>query len=94
MIPGINTTPRTTGTQAVAATGESGFAAFLQQALGQTAATDYADKTTALSAVLGQSDDIHGAVIAAEKAEIALNLTLQIRNKLVESYQEIMRMQI
>lgn len=38
--------------------------------------------------------DIHEVMISMEKASLALNLTIEIRNKLVEAYQEIMRMQV
>lgn len=38
--------------------------------------------------------DVHNAMIIAEKANIALQLTLAIRNKVSEAYQEIMRMQV
>jgi flagellar hook-basal body complex protein FliE len=41
-----------------------------------------------------KSIDIHDVVIAGEKAKLSLELTLQIRNKAVEAYQEIMRMQV
>ena len=43
---------------------------------------------------LGKVDDIHKPIIAMEKASIALELLVQVRNKAVEAYQEIMRMQI
>ncbi|HEY8391179.1 MAG TPA: flagellar hook-basal body complex protein FliE [Capillibacterium sp.] len=42
----------------------------------------------------GTLENIHEATIAAEKAALALELTIQIRNKVVEAYQEIMRMSI
>ncbi len=42
----------------------------------------------------GQIDDVSQVVVASEKAEIALQLTLQMRNRAVEAYQEIMRMQV
>jgi len=42
----------------------------------------------------GQIDNLHKVMIDAEKAEVALQFTLQIRNKLLDAYQEIMRMQI
>ncbi len=42
----------------------------------------------------GEAKDLHSVVIAAEKASIAFQLTLQIRNKALEAYQEIMRMQV
>ena len=38
--------------------------------------------------------EIHNAVIMAEKANLALQLTMAIRNKVIEAYQEIMRMQV
>ena len=38
--------------------------------------------------------DIHGTMIALEKADISMRLMLQIRNKLVSAYEEIMRMQV
>ena len=44
--------------------------------------------------ILGDETDLHNVIIAGEKARISLELTLQIRNKAMEAYQEIMRMQI
>lgn len=44
--------------------------------------------------IFGDEVDLHNIVIAGEKARISLELTLQIRNKAMEAYQEIMRMQI
>ena len=43
---------------------------------------------------MGKDVELHDVMIAAEQASVAINLTMQIRNKLVESYQEVMRMQI
>ena len=42
----------------------------------------------------GKTSDIHHVIIAAEKADIMLQLTTEVRNKIVEAYREIMRMQI
>ncbi len=44
--------------------------------------------------VTGEVEDIHSVMIAAEKADLALQFTLAIRNKFMDAYQEIMRMQI
>jgi len=44
--------------------------------------------------ITGELDNLHDVTIAAEKANVALQLTLGIRNKVVEAYKEIMRMQI
>lgn len=42
----------------------------------------------------GKTDNIHQVTIAGEKADIALQFTMQIRNKILDAYSEIMRMQI
>ena len=44
--------------------------------------------------LVGDSDDLHGVMIAMEKAGLAFQLTMSVRNKVIEAYQEVMRMQI
>lgn len=44
--------------------------------------------------ILGEEVNLHNVVIAGEKARLSLELTLQVRNKAIEAYQEIMRMQV
>jgi flagellar hook-basal body complex protein FliE len=44
--------------------------------------------------VKGQLSDVHQLMIASEKASLGISLTVQVRNKIIESYQEIMRMQV
>ena len=46
------------------------------------------------SFMMGESENIHDVMIAMEEATIALELTTQVRNKLVDSYQELKNMQI
>jgi flagellar hook-basal body complex protein FliE len=43
---------------------------------------------------LGQAPSVHDTMIAMEKADVSLRLTTKVRNKVVEAYQEIMRMQV
>jgi flagellar hook-basal body complex protein FliE len=42
----------------------------------------------------GQNEDIHTTVLATQQAEMAFQLGLQVRNKVVSAYQEIMKMQL
>jgi len=42
----------------------------------------------------GQNEDLHTTVLATEQAEMAFQLGLQVRNKVVSAYQEIMKMQL
>lgn len=44
--------------------------------------------------VSGENDNVHDVVLAMAKADMAFRLLLEIRNQLIESYQEIMRMQV
>lgn len=44
--------------------------------------------------ILGRSDNIHEAVVKSEEAKVAFNLMIEVRNKLVDSYKELMRMQV
>lgn len=42
----------------------------------------------------GNEKDIHQTMIALEKASVSFELMMQVRNKIVSAYEEIMRMQI
>ena len=42
----------------------------------------------------GETDNVHQVMVALEEASISLQFSLQVRNKVIEAYQEIMRMQI
>ena len=54
---------------------------------------NYANQSvTALQS--GQNVPLHQAVIAMEEANVSFQLMVEVRNRLLESYQEIMRMQI
>lgn len=44
--------------------------------------------------VKGELSDVHQLTIASEKAALGLELTVQVRNKAIEAYQEIMRTQL
>ena len=44
--------------------------------------------------VAGKTGNIHETMISVNKADIAFRLTMQVRNKIVEAYQEVMRTQV
>jgi flagellar hook-basal body complex protein FliE len=50
-----------------------------------------AEQTKVLS---GESTNLHQAMIAMQEASTSFSLMVEVRNKLVESYQELMRMQV
>jgi flagellar hook-basal body complex protein FliE len=41
-----------------------------------------------------ESQDIHNTMIAVEKADLSFQLMMQVRNKIINAYEEIMRMQV
>ena len=73
--------------------GES-FANILSSALDNVAETESASDAGTAALLSGEDISIHEAVIATEKAELALELALQVRNKVVDAYKEIMQMQL
>ena len=44
--------------------------------------------------ILGKSDNIHEAMVKVQEAGVSFNLMIQVRNKLVDSYKELMRMRV
>lgn len=55
----------------------------------QNAASDSIQKF-----LTGENEELHTTVLATQKAELAFELGLQVRNKVVDAYQEIMKMQM
>lgn len=70
------------------------FGEYLKNALGEVNSLQKESDNMSKALAAGQVEDISQVVVAAEKADIALQLTLAVRNKAVEAYQEIMRMQV
>lgn len=70
------------------------FKDFLTQAIGQAELTSADDQAYTDALLIGELNDLHDAPIAARKAELAISLTVQIRDRLVDAYTEVMRMQV
>ena len=80
------------GRQAPAA-GAQGFGDSLARLVG-AAESSNAAANTAVSDMLDGRGDVHDAMIALQRADLTLQFTVQVRNKLVQAYQEIMRMPV
>lgn len=70
------------------------FGDFLNSALNDVNSLQKQDEDLKNLLAVGEVENIHSAVIASEKADLALQLTLNIRNKIMDAYKEIMRIQI
>lgn len=73
---------------------DAGFGRVLQKALGEVARSQQAAETAAIRLVAGESTDLAEVMVASEKATLTLQLAIQVRNKMIEAYQEVMRMPI
>jgi len=51
-------------------------------------------KTEAMDLMMGRSDNLHQTMIAMQESSVAFSLLVETRNKVVEGYQELMRMQV
>jgi len=72
----------------------AGFQSVLQDAI-HNVESFRKDADTKVSAFLsGESDEVHDVVMATQKAELSFELFQGVRNKVVQAYQEIMRMQL
>lgn len=93
-IEGLNLNTDLSNTKAAERENNASFGQYLKDALDSANdAQIKADEETA-KLISGESEDLHQALIAAEEARIQMELVMQVRNKLMESYQEITRMQI
>jgi flagellar hook-basal body complex protein FliE len=74
--------------------GEESFSTFLNEALDKLNNTQLEAEQASMALATGQSEDFHTPVIAMEKASLTLGLAVTVRNKVLDAYHEIMRMQI
>jgi flagellar hook-basal body complex protein FliE len=91
---GAPITPKIAGTPGTDVVQPGGFGQLFDNLVGavdtkQTEATQLSRQV-----LLGQNDQLHQSVIAMQEASVAFSLMVQVRNKLVESYQELMRMPV
>ena len=74
--------------------GGEGFAAALREAVDQVSALHQQSQAEVRRLLTGESEDLHRTLLAVQRAELAFEMMLEVRNKAVQAYQEIMRMQV
>ena len=84
------------GTSKLATTAEvhKNFSSFLKESIDQVNAAQTQSDAVTEKLVRGENVDLHTVMITSQKASIMMQTTIEIRNKAVEAYQEIMRMQV
>jgi flagellar hook-basal body complex protein FliE len=71
-----------------------GFGQVLDGLVATVASKQEVSQAMTKKVLLGESDNLHQSVIAMQEASVAFSMMVEVRNKLVESYQELMRMQV
>lgn len=75
-------------------TDSNSFISMLKDKLDEVNNNQIAADNATESFVKGDSTDIHQVMLQGEEAKLSLELAVQVRNKLVEAYQELNRMQL
>lgn len=71
-----------------------GFSEFLSRSIDEVNEMLGAADKSARDLATGKAENLHDAMITMEKAETAFKLLVQVRNKVIDAYQEVMRMQV
>jgi flagellar hook-basal body complex protein FliE len=74
--------------------GEKSFADTLKEAVNTVNILQKASDTKMQELATGKTTNIPEVMMAAEKADIALRMMVQVRNKIIDAYQEVMKMQV
>ena len=85
--------PASASSAKAAPAGSAGFGDSLSRLVDSVDASGKA-ANTAVDQMLQGTGEVHDAMIALQRAELTLQLTVQMRNKLVQAYQDIMRMPV
>lgn len=73
---------------------QQSFGNFLSDAIKNVNQSQIESNKMTESLVNGDVDNLHQVMITAEKASITLQTAVEVRNKVIEAYQEVMRMQV
>ena len=73
---------------------DGSFGETLKSAIGEVDTLQKNADAALQDLVIGKGTDVHDVMIAAEKAAISFQLLMAIRSKMLEAYQEVMRMQV
>lgn len=70
------------------------FADLLKSSLEEANVAQVQADTAVKELIAGRSKNIHETMLAVDKADTSLKLMMQVRNKIIDAYREIMRMQV
>ena len=71
-----------------------GFQSVLSDAIGRVEQFQQNSQTAIGKFLSGEDEEVHKVALATQQSELAFDLFLQVRNKVISAYQEVMRMQM
>jgi flagellar hook-basal body complex protein FliE len=74
--------------------GGNSFKNILNNAIGEVESTRSAAAKSVEQFLSGNGEDLHSTILATQRAELEFQMFMQVRNKVVSAYQEIMKMQM
>lgn len=74
--------------------GASAFSELFEQAVNRVNQYQQTADTAVQRFLTGEDEDLHRVAMATQKAEVSFELFLQMKNKAVQAYQEMMRLQV
>jgi flagellar hook-basal body complex protein FliE len=84
----------TVGSVATPSAGGADFGSALKQAVGALGQLGAQADASSLSLAKGEPIDLHEVMLNTEQASLGFSMALQVRNKLVDAYTEVMRMSV
>ncbi|MCS7023394.1 MAG: flagellar hook-basal body complex protein FliE [Bryobacteraceae bacterium] len=73
---------------------EPSFASILEKALGHVSAMEAESRQKVDRFLRGEEQELHDMMLSVQRASLTFDLFLQVRNKVMQAYQEVMRMQL
>jgi flagellar hook-basal body complex protein FliE len=76
------------------ASSDGGFGSLLKEVVNEANSKQQAADQAVENFASGNDEDIQNVVVSMAKADLSFRMVMEIRNRLIDSYQEIMRMQV
>jgi len=93
-ISSINPIPMPNSIASAGSSGSGGFQNVLKSTIDNLQSLQTDASSAAQKFMTGENEELHTVALADQQAELAFELGLQVRNKVVSAYQEVMKMQL
>jgi flagellar hook-basal body complex protein FliE len=86
--------PELSATNSTSAASPGGFQSMLESMVGGVERSQAQAQQTVNSFLAGNNEELHSVALATQRSSLEFDLFMQVRNKVVSAYQEVMRMQV